>query len=197
MKYLKEFRERFAKREVFTSRDVKMYLGEMGASDEYVNLLLHNLVKRGEIKRIKKGAYTFSDEITCVGFAYSPFYYGLQDALSVHNLWEQEANPIVITPRRVRQGMRSFEGRNYLVRRIERKMFFGFGQKKCSGRVLPVSDMEKTLIDFFYFRERLSGEVVKEMKGKVKRKVLEEYLKRCPKRIAGIVKNALRHKAVE
>jgi len=191
MKYAGEFREHFGKRKIFTSRDVSLYFAKLGISNGYRDVLLHNLAKKGELKKIKKGTYTFSSEITCAGFAYSPFYYGLQDALSMHNLWEQETNPIVITPQRARQGMRSFEGNNYLVRRISRSMFFGFSQVKYGGSFVPVSDVEKTLIDFFYFKEPLSKEALMEIKARMDKKVLEDYLKRCPKRLGKIVRKAI------
>ena len=60
------------------------------------------------------------------GFGFSPFYYGLEDALSLRNVWEQETNPVIITPRTVRVGIRKFEGRHFVVRRIDRSMFFGY-----------------------------------------------------------------------
>jgi len=192
MKYAHEFRERFSQRRVFTARDVAIYFGGKKLSSQYRSVFLHNLEKKGEIRRIKRGVYTFSFEIACVGFAYSPFYYGLQDALSVHNLWEQEANPIVITPTKARQGLHLFDGNNYIVRRISRKIFFGFSQMKQGGQFVPVSDVEKTLIDFFYFREPLSKEVVLEMRRRIKGKILEKYLRKCPKRLREIVRNALK-----
>jgi len=192
MKYAKEFRDKFAKRRSFNARDVALYFRQKGLSAQYRRVLLHNLVKKGGLKRIKRGVYTFSNDISCVGFAYSPFYYGLQDALSMHNLWEQEANPIVITPQKARQGMRSFLGNNYLVRRISRRMFFGFSHVRHGGQFVPVSDVEKTLIDFFYFREPLSKDALAEIKGKLDKKVLEKYLKKCPKRLRGTIRNALK-----
>ena len=191
MKYARELREHFRGRPVFTSRDVALHFSRKKLSRGYRRLLLHNLVKNGELLQVKRGAYTFGSDISCAGFAYPPFYYGLQDALSIHGLWEQETNPIVITPRRVRQGMRSFGGRNYLVRRISRKMFFGFEQVKHSGVYLPVSDVEKTLIDFFHFRERLPQDALVEIKMRMDGKRLGEYLKRCPKRMRVKVRNAL------
>ena len=87
---------------------------------------MNHLTKKGEIKKITRGAYTFKEEIEVVGFAFSPFYYGLQEALSLRNLWEQEVNPVVITPRKIRQGVRKFLGNNYLIKRVNRSMFFGF-----------------------------------------------------------------------
>lgn len=191
MKYLKELRREFAKKPFFTIRDLKVFLQNKRISNSYLFVLIHNLSKSGELKRIARGFYSFQEEIEVVGFAFSPFYYGLQEALSLRNLWEQETNPVIITPRRVRVGVRGFAGRNFLVKRIERKMFFGFETLKYYDFWIPVSDAEKTLIDFVYFREHLPKEALKEIKTKIRPVVLKNYLKKCSKKLAEKVQNLL------
>lgn len=180
MKHIKLLREHFAEIPVFTTRDAKLLLGKK-TSKKYVDLLLHNLVSRGDLNRITKGVHTFRKETQLVGFAFQPFYYGLQDALSLRNLWEQETNPVVITARRADPGTRRFLDNNYLVRRIRRNMFFGFENIKYFDLWIPVSTPEKTLIDFVYFREPLSKEALKELKKKINEKTLRDLLKRTPK----------------
>jgi len=182
MKYVKEVRQRFRNASVFTISDLKVFLKPRGISNAYLYLLVHNLLAKSEAERITKGVFTFKDEVQTVGFAFQPFYYGLQDALSLRNLWEQETNPIVITPRRVRVGLRSFKGRNYLVRRINRKMFFGFEMLKYGDFWIPVSNAEKTLIDFAYFNEPLDKNALKELKRLTRKNVLKDYLKHCPQK---------------
>ncbi len=192
MKYMRDFIGEFTERKTFTLRDVRIYLSDKKISKDYLRVFIHNLLKKGKIKRITKGVYTFMDEVEVVGFAFSPFYYGLQEALSLRNLWEQETNPIVITPRKVRSGLRVFQGRNFLVKKINRKMFFGFEMIKYYDFWIPVSDIEKTLIDFVYFRQPLSKEVVTEMKKKIRPKIMKQYLVRCPKYLSKRVKNLLK-----
>lgn len=165
MSYPKRIRAEFGKRASFTSKDLGLFLSGSGISRAYLHLLLHNLMKNGELKRISRGVYTFREEAEVVGFGFPPFYYGLQEALSLRNLWEQETNPIVITPRRVRTGVRTFLGTNYVVRRITRRMFFGFEMMKYYDVWIPVSDAEKTLIDFVYFRLRLPDDALAEEAG--------------------------------
>jgi predicted transcriptional regulator of viral defense system len=180
MKYLREMREHFSAVPAFTISDLKVFLGRKGIGRGYLHLLVHNLLAKDEVRRITRGIYTFSSDAQLVGFGFRPFYYGLQDALSLRNLWEQETNPVVLTPRRVRTGVRSFEGTNYLVKRIPRGLFFGFETIKYSGFWIPVSDVEKTLIDFVYFRQALDSETLNEMKKRIKKKNLDGYLRRCP-----------------
>ncbi len=180
MKYMKAFKEKFREYPVFTIKDATLFLEKNGATREYVYTTIHNILKSGDIKRITRGNYTFHEEITVVGFAFTPFYYGLQDALSWHNSWEQEVNPVVITPRKVRTGVRSFLRRNYLVRHIERSMFFGLDAIQQGQFWIPVSNPEKTLIDFVYYKERIPEMALNELLSKIHKKRLGEYLNHVP-----------------
>lgn len=161
--------------------DVKKLLAKKKITITYTYTLMNHLIKKGEIKKITKGVYTYRDELEIVGFAFPPFYYGLQEALSLRNLWEQETNPVVITPRKVRNGVRKFLGNNYVIRRIDRKMFFGFEMIKYYDFWIPVSDVEKTLIDFVYFKQNLPKETIIQIKQRLRKNVLTKYLKRVPK----------------
>jgi len=180
MTFTSELRKRFGKEPVFRASDVRAFFSRQRLSTSYCNLMLYNLVKTGELFRIARGTYTFREDAEAVGFAFQPFYYGLQDALSLRGLWEQETTPVVITPRRVRAGLRSFMGSNYTVRRISRAMFFGFEMVKISGLWVPISDAEKTLIDLVYFRQPISKEALGEIKRRMRKEVMEGYLRRVP-----------------
>ncbi len=189
---MEEVRKRFGKAPAFALGDLRIFLAKAKISDGYLHLLVHNLLSRGEIRRISRGTYTFRDEAEVAGFGYRPFYYGLQEALSIRNLWEQETNPIVITPRKVRSGMKAFDGSNFLVKRIRRQMFFGFRMEKYSDFWIPVSDIEKTLIDFIYFNEPLGKGELREIKRKLDAKVLAGHLKRCPQWVKKRVRRMLK-----
>ena len=192
MKYLKEARAHFKGAPAFSIRDMRIFLA--GISPAYLHLLIHNLIAGKEIRRISRGIYTFRDDAQVVGFGFTPFYYGLQEALSLRNLWEQETNPVVITPRKARSGARTFSGGNYLLRRISRKMFFGFEMMKCRDFWIPVSDLEHTLNDYAYFRQPLSKEALGEIKRRMNRKKLNEYLHRCAPSVARRVSDMVRQK---
>ena len=173
-------RRELGRQPIFTMRDIKLILPK--TTYQYIRLLIHNLLEKKEIYRISRGIYSFHEEMAVVGFAYSPFYYGLQQALSVHGLWEQEVNPVVITPKMVRNGNRKFADNNYFVRRISRKMFFGFEMTKYSGFWVPVSDIEKTLVDIVYYRQYISEELKSEFSKRVDGKKLGKYLRKVPKK---------------
>jgi len=192
MTYTSKLRLRFEKEPAFCARDIRLFFAGSHLSAEYQNLMVHKLLKEGKLQRIGRGIYTFRQETQAVGFAFQPFYYGLQDALSLRNLWEQETVPVVITPRKVRAGRREFLGSNYIVRRIGRSMFFGFGMVKYGDFWVPVSDLEKTLIDFVHFRQPLPRELATALKKSVRRDVMDGYLKRVPVRLAKKVRVLLK-----
>ena len=185
----KAIREYFSKRPFFRARDV---VAATGAKKGYVSLVLSSLVKKGELNRIGRGVYTFINDSSAAGFAFSPFYYGLQDALSIRGIWEQETNPVIIPPRKVRQGTRQAMGTNVMVRRISPKMFFGYGIVQYHGMAVPVSDLEKTLVDFAYFKEPVYPDVLLEMKKRLRKDVLEDYLKKVNWKTRKSVENLLK-----
>lgn len=183
MKYLAKIRQAFAREPAFTMGDLRRLLPE--ASPAYLYLLVHHLKAKHALFKLGRGVYSFSDDPMVVGFAFRPFYYGCQEALSVHGLWEQETVPVVVTTRTVRAGRRSFSGAGYVVRRISRQMFFGFQTHKYGKFWVPVSDVEKTLIDLVHMRQPLSEELMGEFRQRVDRDKLEKCLERCPKALAG------------
>jgi predicted transcriptional regulator of viral defense system len=180
MKYKKEFTYHFSKRKVFSLKDVRIFFKNKNISKDYSKNMLSNLNKKKEIIRISSGKYTFKKDIVNIGFAFSPFYYGLQDALSYHNLHTQETNPIIITQNKIKPGVRSISGTNVYLRRISRKYFFGFDFIKYYDIEIPVSDIEKTLIDLVYYRQDISKEIIDNSKDKIDLKKLNEYLFKYP-----------------
>jgi len=146
---------------------------------DYAYVVMNHLVKRGEVKRITRGYYTVRDDPSLLVYCLKPAYIGLQDAMSFHNLWEQETSPIIITNRRVRRGIREVMGHNVLVRRISRDYFFGYDHYEHGDFSLPVSDVEKTFIDMVYFGE-IEKPMVRKFKTRIDRKRLESYLTKYP-----------------
>ncbi len=191
MKYIKEFVGHFGKRDFFSIRDCRVFLKQKKISKAYFSYLIHYLLKKSVIKRIARGYYTFQDDPIVAGFAFSPFYYGLQEALSMHGLWEQETNPVIITTKKARTGLRQVLQGNVLVRRIGKKMFFGFNMMNHCGKWVPVSDIEKTFIDIVYFNEKIPAEAMLEIKKVLRRKVLDEYLAKTKPRLRERIKKIL------
>ena len=156
--------------------------------------MLHNLEKKGEVYRITSGIYTFQEDIRVVGFAFRPFYYGLEDALYLRGLLEQGSNPVIISTRKVRSGLRSFRGRNYVIHRIGSRHFFGFELIRSGDMWIPVSDVEKTLLDLIYFRHYIQDDSLKGIMRLISKDKIERYLKRYDLRFANKVRLFLKKK---
>jgi predicted transcriptional regulator of viral defense system len=154
-------------------------------------LLVNKTLKNKEIRRVGRGVYTFHDDITVAGFAYRPFYYGMEDALTYRNMWTQMSNPVVMTSLNVREGVRKFDGANYIVKRISPKFFFGFDIIKYYDYWIPVSDNEKTLIDLIYYKHGIRKEVLGPLTTSINKQKLEEYLKQYGSRFRKRVRATL------
>ena len=116
--------------------------------------------------------------------------------MSMHNLWQQETIPIIITTRNIRPGIRKIIDINVLIKRIRKKYFFGFNYHKQGNFYFPYSDIEKTFIDVVYFRIKLNKEEIKDILVKLDIKKLNSYLKIYPKitrkRVLSIIDKANR-----
>ncbi len=175
MKHINEIRKQLqdVRFPVFKVSDLKSI---EGISDGYRRVLLHNLLSRGEIVRITRGVYTFHRDADVVCFAFSPSYYGFEDALSIRGLSDQATNPIVMSKRNVRRGPRHFIGRNYLVYHVDKRLFFGYDMVKHNDFWIPVSDPEKTLIDMLYFNYDIRDELWPGILKAISKSKLSEYL---------------------
>lgn len=191
MKYQESFKWHFKKTQLFSFRDAERFLVKSGASREYTKLFVHNMLKKGEIFKIGKGYYTFFDNESVVGFAYAPFYYGLEYALTIQKIWTQMPNPVVITTRKVAPGSRTMGRSKVIIHRISKGMFFGFEYVDYSNLFVPVSDVEKTLIDLVYFRKRVSDEEMKLILERIDKRKLSAYLKKCNERLRSAVRGVL------
>lgn len=191
-KYLKNVENLFKKSPVVNAKSIEMIVKKDKNVKQYTKQLIRNLTLKGKIKRISKGCYTSNDNISIAVFCFKPSYLGLQDALSFHNLWEQETIPVIISARKIRQGIRNIMGNNILLRRISKKYLFGFDYYNDNNTYIPYSDIEKTLIDMVYFNEKFGKETLKNIKKNIKIKKLNSYLRAYPKRFRRKVLDVLK-----
>jgi len=174
--YLNKIREFLKTTPIFRAKDIELIV----KNKNYSYVILHNLLKKGEIKRVKKGWYSIYEDPIVSVFCFKPAYIGLQEALSFHELWEQETNVILVTTRKVRIGIRKIFDNNVILHRIKQKYFFGYDYLKYENFFIPISDIEKTLIDLVYFNEIPDKKVLKEIKKKVNKGKLKAYLENYP-----------------
>lgn len=192
IKYIDKVRKFFKESPVVDIESLRKFIKRK--NKDYIYLLINNLLKKKEIKNITKGFYSSYEDPTLIVFCFKPSYLGLQDALSAHNLWEQETIPVVITTRRIRSGIRSVFGVNVMLRRLSKKYIFGFDYIQQGDFYFPYSDIEKTFIDMVYFKQPLDDEVIYEFKKKIDKKKLKVYLNKYPLIFRKRVNNALKRK---
>jgi len=176
-KHITKIRDFVEKTPVFSSKDIERIVKDKN----YAHLILNKLTKKGEIFRLTKGFYSAFNDPTFSVFCFKPSYLGLYEALSLRNLWEQEVNTTIITIKKVRTGIRKILETNVIIKIINPKYFFGFDYIKYDNFYIPASDLEKTLIDLIYFKEPLTGQVLKNLKNKIDKKKMLKYLKAYPK----------------
>ena len=96
-KYQNYVKELIEKSPVVDMGSIKRIIRHKKNIKQYHKQLVRNLLLKGKIKKITKGYYSIYEDPSLIVFCFKPSYLGLQDALSAHNLWEQEAIPVVVT----------------------------------------------------------------------------------------------------
>lgn len=163
----------FRKTPVASILSVRKIVGEKST---YVYLLLNKMVAQGKLHRLTRGMYSLTDDPTLAVFCFKPAYLGLQEALGIHNLWEQETNAVILTTKTVREGPRLVSGSTVLLKRIPPQLFFGIEYQQYWDFYLPVSDVEKTFLDLIYFRQHIDKELLHQFRRRINRKTLKKYL---------------------
>ncbi len=190
-KHLKRVREYIKKSPVVTASSIKRIIKEKKDVKEYSKQLIRNLVRKGELKKLARGCYTKHEDPSLAVLCYKTAYLGLQDALSFHNLWEQETIPVIITATKPRPGLREVNGMNIMIKRIKKEYFFGYNYYEQESFYLPYSDIEKTLIDMIYFKQNISRQVKENLTKKINKKKLESYLQKYPEGLRKKVKRLI------
>jgi len=175
-KYQEKIIELFEKSPVVSFSSIDRIIKNKEKSNQYAKQLLRNLILKNKIKKLAKGSYTLHNDPSIAVFSFNPSYLGLQDSLSKHDVWEQETIPVILTSKKVRQGIREINSSNVLIRRIDKKYIFGIEYLKEGEVYLPYSDIEKTFIDMIYFNENLSPEIIKSIKARINTEKLKSYL---------------------
>jgi predicted transcriptional regulator of viral defense system len=157
----------------------------------YAKLLVSNLLKKGKIHKAAKGKYTAYEDSSLAVLCYTPAYLGLQSAMSIHGIWEQETIPVIITTRQVRTGKRICAGGKILVKRTGNSSFFGITYLRDGDFYLPYSDVEKTCIDMVVFRQDLPGDILSSFRKRIDKNKLARYLKRYSPRERGRIREKL------
>ncbi len=165
----------------FTLNDARILLSERhrNISDATIRVTLSRMVKNGAVYKVTKGVFSLQERDELTGFAFTPFYYGGLSALMISDLIDDQVKMEIMTARRVKKSViQVYGGRiRAILHHIPKKYYFGFVDKKYGSITVPVSDPEKTLIDLFYYKERMSLQDYAELLKSIRPGKLRDYLK--------------------
>jgi len=141
----REFAGKFPKT-VFTFQEAALV--DWTLSPEGLRLQLHRWVKRGDLLRVRRGVYAFSDRTAPwrdqIGMVYPPAYVSCETALSMHGLIPEAPFELtLVTPRTTRRFTTPW-GR-FLFRHIRSGLFLGFDPDTL------LAEPEKAVLDYLYF----------------------------------------------
>lgn len=156
-------------------------MNKTGKSNEYANLVIHRLRKRGLIYRIERNKYTvFNDAFLIASRITWPSYISCWSALKYHNLTEQVPQDITVVTAADKKALR-FNNIKIRFAKLNKKWFFGYEKVKYDGFEIFVADVEKSIIDSALLREVSFSEIKEIMannQGEIKTGKLVKYLRR-------------------
>jgi predicted transcriptional regulator of viral defense system len=165
----------------FTLNDARILLSEKkkGISDRTIRVTLSRMAKKHRIYKVTKGVFSLQKRDEFAGFAFTPFYYGGLAALMIGDLIDDQVKMEVMTTRPVKRSLLEIYGGSsrIVLHHIPKKYYFGFEDVRYGDIIVPISDPEKTLIDLFYYKSRMSIQDYAELLKAVKLRKLRDYLK--------------------
>lgn len=134
---------------------------------EFPKFYKHRLVewqKQGYIKKIIRGFYILSDlkineQISCyiANKIYEPSYISLETALRYYNIIpEQTFSVTSIATLKTKKFKTSADIFSY--KNINPQLFFGYEFITYNNVVFKLADLEKTILDYFYFHRHIKTE---------------------------------------
>lgn len=171
------------------SAETKVFLSKQEAYN-----LVSKLIRNGWLIPIKKGIYAITDLTTHNFVSLSPLvvanvlnknsYVSFEAALSYYNLFEQMIKTTTsVTTTRPR--LCHFQNFDYRFVKVKKNLYFGFRIVTVEGHYANIAELEKTILDFLYFRSDsytidLLLEVLIKAKTKIDFNKLITYARKFP-----------------
>ncbi|MFZ3062141.1 MAG: hypothetical protein WA148_00090 [Actinomycetota bacterium] len=146
----KQFRKKMEKN-IFSKEEAQVVAFETPPTT--LKLQLHQWVKAGDLIRLKRGLYAFSDSRLDKGEVarrlYSPCYISLEYALNLYGLIPDVPFSITLVTPKITRKFNTPYGQ-FVYHKIKSQAFFGYDPKTL------IAEKEKTLLDYLYLnRQRL------------------------------------------
>lgn len=152
---------------------------------------LNEWQKKGYIKKVRRGFYTFSDIrlneqklFLIANRLYSPSYVSLDIALSYYGLIPEGVYSITSISTRKTAEFGTNIG-NFTYRNVKPQIFFGYSLSKIDDQEYKIAEIEKAVLDYFYLNPAMSDASafaewrfnLKEFKTNANMKKFEKYLR--------------------
>lgn len=130
----------------------------MLGSEPRARKVLHNLVRKGWLSRLKGGRYMLlpaergpenlgeQNPMALAGAVVEPSYIGWWSAAAFHGFTPQQPASIIVATLK-QQPARTLEGTDIRFVTLAERKFFGFESYEVYGRQVTISTPEKTLVD--------------------------------------------------
>lgn len=146
----KQFRKKMEKN-IFSKEEAQVVAFETPPTT--LKLQLHQWVKAGDLIRLKRGLYAFSDsrldKEEVARRLYSPCYISLEYALNLYGLIPDVPFSITLVTPKITRKFNTPYGQ-FVYHKIKSQAFFGYDPKTL------IAEKEKTLLDYLYLnRQRL------------------------------------------
>ncbi|MHA1606402.1 MAG: type IV toxin-antitoxin system AbiEi family antitoxin domain-containing protein [Candidatus Freyarchaeota archaeon] len=157
---------------VFTAKDLVI----RGVPRSYVRRLANLLKEKGRIKIVERGKYAVTEDPLLVApFLTFPSYVSMFSALLIRGAISQMPMGVqVVTTRKRKNKVATYNDTKIEFFRIKRRLFFGFEYVWYEGFQVPVAKPEKALIDIYYFGYSVRGLEID--CSKFNSRTLKEYL---------------------
>lgn len=146
---------------LFTLEDIKnLFLKE---KEKTIKNNIGRWVSKGYFIRLKRDLYEFVEQgaesripdLYVANRLYEPSYVSLETALSIYSIIPDIAAGVTsITTRPTRTFKNKYGA--FFYKTCQKKAFTGYGVVSYEGFKVCVADKEKALVDFLYYRQRLS-----------------------------------------
>ena len=151
------FYQTFRKRVIVSLDEIRKF------EEHFPKLNISNWIKEWYIKPIIKWWYIFADVHVNEGILYyiankiyDPSYISLEMALSQYNLIPEWVFTVTSVSSRKTQAFSTVFG-TFAYRSIKETLMFGYTIKKIWSLTYKIAEIEKAVLDFFYFRPDLES----------------------------------------
>ena len=136
---------------LFTPQDLVQLLS---ASPISVRFLVTRAVKRGDLSKLRRGLYAWTDslpsDLEVANALYKPSYVSFAFALSYHRLIPETVYTLTSATSRTTAAFNAL-GKQFTYHHIKPRAYSGYQGRRVNGKTIWMAEPEKALVDTLYF----------------------------------------------